>query len=219
MIKWFDKHRRYYLPVQSHGVLSTYQKIIVYSSWISLCLLLISIVIEIFGLTFHWLSTVQNYCIGIICSLVVVIVSSVIQFKTERARIIDNYLPALFQVVRLLQDAIALRDAGEAEKELIDILNDINKAFYKYEKYSDELFWFNHEKQEQYTRLNLNVIVLSCKIAVGPKKIGLQELVKTDKAKVSELIDSAIDFSKDYGEAYPKIFGVLRNGESESENA
>lgn len=120
-------------------MLKLYKRTIIVSVWIFVILLTISIALKIFIPENDIISFIQNYIIGITCSILVVIITTFLQYKSEYERVMSEFTSILRQLILNLLVALSYQEKDAAEllcKEIIDKikedcdkLNQLNKSF------------------------------------------------------------------------------------------
>ena len=91
-----------------------------------------------------------NYCTGIACSLVVVIITSYLQYKHEQTEIFAEYSTALRELISLLGQAFCGYDTNDISDKFCESrCAEINKAFDAYFKLDEELLWIARKKVNQ----------------------------------------------------------------------
>ncbi len=120
-------------------MLKLYKRTIIVSIWIFIILLTISVVLKIFIPGNDTISFIQNYIIGITCSILVVIITTFLQYKSEYERVMSEFTSILRQLILNLLVALSYQEKDADEwlcKEIIDKikedcdkLNQLNKSF------------------------------------------------------------------------------------------
>ncbi len=146
--KWLKQIITYFKPIKGYGTIGMYQRTIVYSLWVLVICFLLSIFLELFKGNNTFLGFVETYAIGIACSDVVVIVTSITQFKSERERMVREYYYSVFELVVYLYNLLECKEEGC----LIET-HDISLKFEKTESYIASMFWFDKTKQEKYSKV------------------------------------------------------------------
>ena len=86
-------------------------------------LLTISVVLKIFIPENDTISFIQNYIIGITCSILVVIITTFLQYKSEYERVMSEFTSILRQLILNLLVALSYQEKDVDEwlfKEIID---------------------------------------------------------------------------------------------------
>lgn len=120
-------------------MLKLYKRTIIVSIWIFVISLTISIALKIFIPENDTISFIQNYIIGITCSILVVIITTFLQYKSEYERVMSEFTSILRQLILNLLVALSYQEKDAEEllcKEIIDKikedcdkLNQLNKSF------------------------------------------------------------------------------------------
>lgn len=184
--------KAYFKPIKGYGTIGMYQRTIVYSLWVLVICFLLSIFLELFKGNNTFLGFVETYAIGIACSDVVVIVTSITQFKSERERMVREYYYSVFELVVYLYNLLECKEEGY----LIET-HDISLKFEKTESYIASMFWFDKTKQEKYSKVVGNILRIRINYFKHEKenasKISANFLEKKD---VDELTRNADTFFK-----------------------
>ncbi len=91
-----------------------------------------------------------NYFAGITCSLIVVIITSYLQFKHENNRALDEYSAALRIMISALATAFCGFEDGQIKDKLCEsVCYKIKESFDSFERCDKELVWFSIRKQKQ----------------------------------------------------------------------
>lgn len=190
--KWLKQIITYFKPIKGYGTIGMYQRTIVYSLWVLVICFLLSIFLELFKGNNTFLDFVETYAIGIACSDVVVIVTSITQFKSERERMVREYYYSVFELVAYLYNVLECKEEGY----LIET-HDISLKFEKTESYIASMFWFDKTKQEKYSKVVGNILRIRINYFKHEKenasKISANFLEKKD---VDELTRNADAFFK-----------------------
>lgn len=99
----------------------------------------------------HW-AFVQNLAIGLFCSLLVVIITSVLQYKHTQKKDFNEYARALWNLVSKMEEAYLIEDCAFMDEFYEPIFKKVDDAFVRFDLYVDELVWFSPKKQK-YTDL------------------------------------------------------------------
>lgn len=190
--KWLKQIITYFKPIKECGTIGMYQRTIVYSLWVLVICFLLSIFLELFKGNNTFLGFVETYAIGIACSDVVVIVTSITQFKSERERMVREYYYSVFELVAYLYVLLECKEEGY----LIET-HDFSLKIEKTESYIASMFWFDKTKQEKYSKVVGNILRIRINYFKHEKenasKISANFLEKKD---VDELTRNADAFFK-----------------------
>lgn len=120
-------------------MLKLYKRTIIVSIWIFLILFVSSIILKIVFPRDDTISFLQNYIIGITCSILVVIITTFLQYKSEYEKAIAEITTVSRQLLLNLWVALSYQEKNVEEiyceniikniKEDCDKLNQINKSF------------------------------------------------------------------------------------------
>ena len=132
-----------------------YKRTIIASIGAALFFFVVSVVCEF--LKFEHFGFAQNYCIGITCSLVVVVITSWLQYKHEHDRLFAEYCAAVREMVSVLGQAFCGYDDSQISDKFCEMMCEtIGAAFDAYEKCDKELIWFFKGKAKLQEAVLLN---------------------------------------------------------------
>jgi len=130
-------------------MLKLYKTTIIASTFAALFACIISIMCEC--IQFPHALLVQNYAVGISCSLVVVIITTVLQYLYEHKRVFNAYCSSLRKLVFVI--SIAFPPSEDVEDPSNEFYNrffeQLDAAFKRFEKNERELYWFSRKKKKQ----------------------------------------------------------------------
>ncbi len=149
----FSQLLAYLKPIKGYGTIGMLQRTIVYSEWVLIISVVISIILQCFNINNDgWIQFFENYAIGIACSVVIVIVITVTQFISERNGVYNDYYYSLFELLSHLD--LAYSDQKTNNKKSLNLmLKLIKEDLAENTKISQNLYWFNIKKDEQFRRV------------------------------------------------------------------
>lgn len=149
MIKNFLKTiKSFILPIAGSGSLAMYQRIIVIGEWICVTSLLLAILFASINEKYTILILTKELCIGLFCSMVVVVVTSVLQFMSKREEYFRDFYVHCFTVVYFYNELLhkqRVKDEEEASNIYTSLRNAVDKC-----QAVPLLFWFSVKKEEAY---------------------------------------------------------------------
>lgn len=152
-MRFFKQIVAYIKPIQGYGTIGMLQRTIVYSEWVLVLTVVLSIILQIFkGDDDGWLQFLENYAIGTACSVVIVIIITITQFVSERNKVYLEYYYSLLNLIIHLELAFSQK-TEKNERSLKIMLDEVKKDLDKNCKLSCELFWFSQKKDLQFRRL------------------------------------------------------------------
>ena len=89
-------------------MLKLYKRTIIVSIWIFIILLTSSVTLKILFPNNDTISFLQNYIIGITCSILVVIITTFLQYKSEYEKVMSEFTSVLRQAILNLTVALVL---------------------------------------------------------------------------------------------------------------
>ena len=155
-------------------MLKLYKATIITSLCIAVCTFGVALLCEYWQISHRVL--IQNFAIGLFCSLLVVVVTSVLQYKHTQSNLVKEYARALWALVDRMGSAYRTKDCNFTDEFYKDLLEKIDAAFDRFDLYSDELVWFSPKKQ-RYTKT-----IHACKSRM--QRNYLLESLQSDKAAV-----------------------------------
>ena len=163
----FTQAKRFITPVKrGQGNLFVYQNIIVYSIWIFSFCFIASIVMELNGFRS---GLFKEYLVGISCSLIVVLFTTIIQYSKEHYKSWKEYDGAVFRLLVQMSVLTAPEEVKRIDsnyKTFVSLLND-------YFDLGFSIYWFNVEKELVYLRLTNEMSKLF--LIVENREIGIVE--------------------------------------------
>jgi hypothetical protein len=126
--------------VKGFGTVGMYQRMIVLSNWPILISVIATMVINGFHFENSWLLLTCNYAIGVACSSFLVLATSIIQFTSERNKVLKE------QIDKVLQDT-------DFQKYNADQHNRFSAALKKYLEYRTGVILQNHTQKTVATKV------------------------------------------------------------------
>lgn len=118
-----------------------YKRTIIASIGAALFFFAISVICEMWH--FEHYAFVQNYCIGIACSLVVVVITSQLQYKHEHNKLLAEYCAAVREMISVLGQAFCGYEDSQISDKFCEMMCErVKAALDAYEKTDKELIWF-----------------------------------------------------------------------------
>lgn len=91
-------------------MLKLYKRTIIVSIWIFIILLTSSVTLKILFPNNDTISFLQNYIIGITCSILVVIITTFLQYKSEYEKVMSEFTSVLRQAILNLTVALSYQE-------------------------------------------------------------------------------------------------------------
>ena len=180
---------------RSRTTLGILRKTVVISLLVTMLLFASTIAIEVIGTDNHWLSTVQNIFIGVGCSLVVVVITSIIQFKAEINKLEEMFFSALYPLLSRIQNMENLDYDNIDKQEYYRIYGLVRDHYQKYDSVADKMIWFSFEKNRKFIKLNMQLLLLYDHISDSNRSTSDTIKQPVDKDKLSEIIKESRDFA------------------------
>lgn len=99
----------------------------------------------------------QNYFIGITCSLIVVVITSLLQYQYEQKKLQVAYFSAVREMISVLGNAFCGYEDNQMNDELCEKLcKRVKDVLDLYEKANSALIWFSTKKTKQQSALYMN---------------------------------------------------------------
>lgn len=173
------------LPTHIHGTLGMCQRTIAVSIWIVFVLLVLSIILESINNN-GWIGMLENYCIGIACSTLVVIVTVVIQFKNEQFRAVRDYNDFLLQILCLVQKTLKRvnnKNLKISPNEIQRRYEDLFQMLSDYIDIAPTLYWYDHNIYNDHMRLYLELTMIYVKLTHDDRNQSKEQLLKSISPK------------------------------------
>lgn len=184
-----------------------YKKTLTISFFACFILAIISAILNIWN-EFKWISFAVNWCVGIACSLVVVIITTHIQYKAEKHRISIElttesliWLNKLSELKRLLDKSNEHKEVAETEEwqeTISDCVEEYIESTYKCLSLTCEYDSFSKESSK--VKKNLNHVFGKIYKLFTDEKYDKRPLQLIQKLKftinVMEILENLISFSK-----------------------
>ena len=94
-------------------MLKLYKRTIIVSIWIFIILLTSSVTLKILFPNNDTISFLQNYIIGITCSILVVIITTFLQYKSEYEKVMSEFTSVLRQAILNLTVALSYQEKNK----------------------------------------------------------------------------------------------------------
>lgn len=140
-----------------------YKKTLIVSIVVCFILAVLSVILN-FWSDFKWISFVVNWCVGIACSIVVVIITTYIQYKAEKYKItiemataILAWLSKFYSLKDLLDKSnenIAMTESEKWQKIISNSVDEYTETTYKCLSLSCEYVSFSKKSSEANNNLN-----------------------------------------------------------------
>jgi len=180
---------------RSRTTLGILRKTVVISLLVTMLLFASTIAIEVIGTDNHWLSTVQNIFIGVGCSLVVVVITSIIQFKAEINKLEEMFFWALYPLLSRIQKMANLDYDNIDKKEYYRIYGLVRDHYQKYDSVAEKMIWFSFEKNSKFVMLDMYVFMLYEHISNSNDPTSDKIMQPVDRDKLGEIIKESRDFA------------------------
>ncbi len=201
----FERIKNYVKPIKRKNTLAMHQKIIVFGGWIAVSFTIISVILELFLSDVQIIGLLQQFMVGITCSMIVVIITTVLQYHKTRAEMFKRFSYNVFGTVVWFGDMIELKDETNRE-ELVNKCKGIEKRVDECKRDSFDIIWFSEEKEESYKKVVDNLFEISF-IVEGIIK-NKADCKRIDKSE--EIIDSTFDkMSFLWKKEFPDIIDVF----------
>ena len=169
-----------------------YKRTIIASIGAALIFFAISVICEIWR--FDHFAFMQNYCIGIACSLVVVVITTQLQYQHEHNKLLAEYCTAVREMISVLGQAFCgYEDDQISDKFCKMMCEKIRVALDAYEKCDRELVWFfkGKAKLQEAVLMNYQKIYIDFSEYYYKSKRTAFASLRFHKAYIS-LVDSAL---------------------------
>ena len=127
-------------------MLRLYKATIIVSACIGICALGVALLCECWQIPHGTL--IQNLAIGLFCSLLVVVITSMLQFKYAQKDLVREYARALWHLANQIGMAYRAGDYNFSDEFYKELFGRIDAAFERFNSYSNEIVWFSPQKQK-----------------------------------------------------------------------
>ncbi len=210
----FEKTKNYIKPIKKKNTLAMHQRIIVIGGWIAISFTVISVILELFLSDMHIIRLLQQFMVGITCSMIVVIITTVLQFIKTRAEIFKRFYYNVFGIIVWFGDMVLLKDETNSE-DLISKCKEIKMRIDECNRDTFDLIWFSAEKEKAYNKVVNNLFDI--KLIV--EKIIKHKMECNEIDESEEIYDSTFDkMSFLWKKEFPDIidvFEVIKNADRE----
>ena len=185
------------IPSKRKGPLVKYQRIIAYGIWINIACLLLSFVLFINEECLFIFPYLKELLVGIFCSMIVVIVTSVLGFQKTREEMFEVFYDKVFIMAgwyNSLMDSNGYIDTERAARGY----DSFKKEKDYYDDVSFKLLWFSKRKAVEYSIVVPNIEILYLNI----KQIVENNGEELDGYKNKEILNNIVDNMKVLSEGY-----------------
>lgn len=176
-------------------MLKLYKSTIIVSLAVTIITLATSILCEKF--IFPHALFVQNYSIGLTCSLIVVIITAALQYQYEHERLWKEYRTSLRQLIFIVGLIYPVSDDTLPGEFFDDLYSKAQKAFDNFRSINAELIWFSRKKAQKQEKVYDHFLSLWLDFHSPFFDSKLSVLNLAHHKEFIPLIDSAADFLPD----------------------
>ncbi|MBQ2643105.1 MAG: hypothetical protein IJF94_04815 [Eubacterium sp.] len=194
------------IPSKQSSTLAMYQRIISIGFWISIICVVLSTILFINKKQVSIFPLLIDFLVGIFCSMVVVIVTSILQFQKIRNELFQEFYSNVFLLTRLFKlqmDSEGILNSNGVKR----FYEDIEDAKNKFDLVAFNLFWFTKEK----SFAHLKVIRCVLELFEKTRNIAKYSLAYPDGDDNLKQIDSIVTsmqlLSKKYYPDDVNVFG------------
>lgn len=193
------------VPTKQSGPLAKYQKIISFGIRVSIICLVLSFLFFFYEEKVLFFSLLKDLFVGIFCSMIVVIMTSILQFQKTREEMFEVFYDKVFiltgqyKALMDLNGHIDVERAKECYVEMKDIKNIYDGVSFKF-------YWFSREKLNEYSIVvsNVEIIFLNLKNIVEKGGRGIEGF--KNKESVSNIVNEMKKLSETYYEDKYNLF-------------
>lgn len=193
-------------PVKGFGTVGMYQRMIVLCNWLILINVTVTLVVNGFSFDSRWILMVSNYAIGVACSSFLVLATSIIQFTSERNKVLAEFCQSIYRVF------LFLLESEENKDNLTDTgyeraFNRIADAFDDYESVGySSLYWFDQRIFKDYCQLTQSMLKIRMPFWREDYKATIQKL---ERSEIQECIKLTARITDKYYSETTNIFKHL----------
>lgn len=184
--------KAFFIFCPGRGTVCMLQRIIVLCNWVLLCGTSFSILFEFINQKYGgWWQFLENYTIGIVCSSIIVLFTTLVQFFSERDKAFDTYYHDIFMMLSSFNDAVIAKKHKNIP-ELNIVLNHLQEDIQKYKVNNNVMFWFLRKYETVYHQLEVELFAL---ISKQDKQVPYEDIM-VDEKTVDRVIMYANGFIK-----------------------
>ncbi len=160
-------------------MVNLYQRTIIASAVTALLSIICAIICE--TIIFPHNLLLQNFMVGIACSLLVVIITSILQYNHEHKRVFHDYSAALRKLILHLSFVYPDLEEMQKEKYYNKFYNELDQAFECLVNVDKQLCWFSldkKKKQEKIRSIYVQMWIAFTKGYCTSKEAAVRSLVK-----------------------------------------
>ena len=132
-------------------MINLYKRTIVASAIAAMIAMLVAVFCE--AVVFAHNLLLQNIMVGLACSLIVVIITSILQYLHEQKRVFTEYSSALQKLIFYLSIVYPETDVSSNEGYYTKLYDKIDISFETVAKWDAELFWFSINKKRKQQKI------------------------------------------------------------------
>ena len=197
----------YLFFVKGRGNVGTLQNIVVICIWITIISLLLSVLSFIFDNRIC--NLIGNYFMGIFCSSIVALITTIIQFCRERNLRWKEFNNIVFRLTIALYK-YSTCDEKSTEDDILrnyDVLKDCIDDFYDF---GNTLYWFNNRKEDLYNVLMIKLTFIVTVIFVNYEKSNIRPLSFEEKKCFYVAVKKMSLLSNEYYIGMTNVYEELR---------
>lgn len=160
-------------------MVNLYKNTIIASATAALLSIICAIICEIIIFPHNLL--LQNFMVGIACSLLVVIITSILQYNHEHKCAFHDYSAALRKLILYLSFVYPDLEEMQEEKYYNKFYNELDQSFESLVKADKQLCWFSSDKEKKQRKIRsiyAQMWIAFTKGYCASKKAAVKSLVK-----------------------------------------
>lgn len=179
-------------------MLKLYKRTIIVSIWIFIIFLMFSIILKILYSNSDIISFVQNYIIGITCSILVVIITTFLQYKSEHERVMSEFVSTLRRLILNLSVALSYQEENVEERFCREIIEKIKSDCDKLNQLNQTFCSFSKKFRQKHIELVKIIIKLYIPLLSNQNALYYDMIIeKIDYPTYIELAQKSKDFIDD----------------------
>ena len=177
------------VPSTQGGPLANYQSIIAIGIWTLIICGTFSLVIHSFSNEPSSIcSLLVQFSVGIFCSMLVMIITSYLQFKNTRDEMLGDFCNTVFLLTSMYKKTMDL--TGVIRSNMVEFYsNKIVEEKDNYDKVAFKFFWFSKKKSDAHLEVVRNILSMVRKLNVILEK----KKDDTDRTKNKEILDNIVE--------------------------
>lgn len=195
------------VPSKQSGPLANYQRIIAIGTWILIICGVLSLALFFCIKKPSVFSLWNQYPAGIFCSMLVMLIASILEFHKTRDEMLGDFCNSVFLLTSMYK--MTMDSKGVINYDEVEYYSEkIEEEKDKYDKVAFSFIWFSKKKADAHLEVVKNIFAITRKLnGVLEKKKNDTEGMK-NKEIMEIVVENMIIISEDY---YPDEINLFKN--------